>query len=135
MNDLWITGVRLAGVCHFVTLTLACLTPIPPGWAENLARLPDTHRRFAVAQNVFIGGVIAFGGVLCLAVAPDLVSGTPLARAACAGLALWWGGRLVVLPWLHVGPHLRGRWLRAGFVALVAECAAFAVTFGWLTVR
>ena len=29
-DDLWILGLRAAGVFHFVTLAVACFTPIPP---------------------------------------------------------------------------------------------------------
>lgn len=134
-TDLWILGLRAAGVFHFVTLGLAWFTPIPPDWEKNLALLPETHRRFAVSQNAFIGGVLAFCGFLSLAFAPELASGTPLARAVCAGIALWWGGRLVILPWLGVWPHLRSSGLRAGFALLAAECVTYAAAYGWLACR
>jgi hypothetical protein len=134
-NDGWILAVRVAGALHFVTLLAACVTPIPADWDANLAKLPETHRRFAVAQNAFIGAVIAFCGLMCLGFAPELVAGTPLARMACAGIALWWGGRLAVLPWLGVWPQLTGRWLRAGFALLLAECTVYTLAFGWLAVR
>jgi hypothetical protein len=136
MDDaFWIWGVRLAGALHFVTVALAHFTPIPAGWEQNLARLPEVHRRFAVAQNVFIGGVMIFAGVVSLFFAPDLVSGTTSGRIVCAGIALWWGARLLVLPWLKVGPELVTPALRFGFVLLHVECAAFAGLYGWLAVR
>lgn len=105
-ESFWIWGVRAAGVFHFLTLALAHYTPIPAQWDENLARLPEVHRRFAIAQNVFIGGVMIFAGVVSVGFAPDLVSGTTTARILCAGIALWWGARLIVLPWLKVRPEL-----------------------------
>ncbi len=131
----WIWGVRIAGAFHFVTLIAACFTPIPPDWDKNLARLPDIHRRFVLAQNFFIGATIAFGGTVSLCFAPELVAGTTAARIICAGLALWWGGRLLVLPWLRVWPQLgSGRW-RFGFFLLLLECAVYAVAYGWLAGR
>ncbi|MDP3070145.1 MAG: hypothetical protein Q8N18_07650 [Opitutaceae bacterium] len=136
MDDtFWINGVRAAGAFHLLTAVLAHFTPVPPGWDENLARLPDIHRRFAIAQNGFIGGVMVFAGLVSLFAARELVSGTALARLGCGGIALWWGGRLVVLPWLRVWPELRTRPLRAGFALLHAECAAFAMAYGWLALR
>lgn len=136
MDDaLWIGGVRAAGGLHLVTVALAHVTPIPAGWEQNLARLPEVHRRFAVAQNVFIGGVMVFAGLVSLLFAPELVSGTTSARIVCAGIAIWWGARLVVLPWLRVGAELRGPMMRVGFALLHAECAAFAVLYGWLALR
>lgn len=134
-DEVLVLGVRTAGGLHFVTLVFACFTPIPPDWDENLAKLPLVHRRFAVAQNAFIGATIAVCGLLSLLFARDLVAGAPLARAVCAGIALWWAGRLVVLPWLGVWPQLANRWLRTGFVLLLAECAIYALAYGWLAVR
>lgn len=133
--EAWIWAVRTAGVLHFTTVALAHFTPIPPRWDENLAALPEVHRRFAIAQNVFIGAVMIFGGLVSVRFAPELVSGTPLARAVCAGIALWWGGRLFVLPWLRVWPELRTPLLRAGFVLLHLECALFAAVYGGLAAR
>ena len=136
MNDsLWVHGVQLAGAFHFVTLIFAWFTPIPPGWDENLAQLPDIHRRFAIAQNVFIGCTIAFCGAVSLLFAPTLVSGSTGARIICAGIALWWGGRLAVLPWLRVWPSLPGSLWRFGFILLLVECAVYAVAYGWLALR
>lgn len=136
MDDVfWINGVRLAGAFHFVTLIAACFTPIPPRWDENLSQLPEIHRRFAVAQNFFIGATIAFCGTVSLVFASTLVNGSPAARILCAGIALWWGGRLVVLPWLRVWPILPGGYWRAGFAILHVECAIYAIAYGWLALR
>jgi hypothetical protein len=134
-DSLWILGLRLAGVFHFITLALACLTSIPPDWDRNLASLPPIHRRFATAQNFSIGALIAALGLFSLGFAPALVQGTPLARAVCGLTALFWGGRLVVLPWLNVGPALTTRLLRLGYALLLAECAGYALGYGWLAVR
>jgi hypothetical protein len=134
-SHFWIVGLRLAGVFHLVTLVCACFTPIPPDWDENLAKLPEVHRRFAVAQNFFIGAVIAAGGIISLVFAPQLVTGSALARVICACLALWWGGRLVVLPWLKAHRHLQSATLRAGYLLLLAECAIFASAYGFLALR
>jgi len=130
-----VQAVRAAGVLHFATLALACVTPIPPNWEENLSRLPEVHRRFAVAQNVFIGAVIAAGGFVCVLFAPLLVDGSTLARVICAGIALWWGGRLFVLPWLGAHRHLATPMLRIGFGLLLAECTLYLFGYGYLAVR
>jgi hypothetical protein len=136
MNDEWlILALRVAGFLHFVTLAVAWFTPVPPDWEKNLALLPEVHRRFAVAQNVFIGLVLAFFGVVNLVFAPVLADGSAGGRILCAGIALWWGGRLVVLPWLRVWPVLSGRLWRAGFAALHVQCAVYAIAYGWLAWR
>lgn len=136
MNDeVLILALRVAGVLHFATLGVAWFTPVPPDWDKNLALLPEVHRRFSVAQNVFIGLVLAFCGAVSLLFAPVLADGGTGGRILCAGIALWWGGRLVVLPWLRVWPELTGRMWRAGFALLHVQCAIFAVAYGWLALR
>jgi hypothetical protein len=134
-DSLLILGVRVAGGLHFVTLTLACFTPIPPDWDKNLAALPPIHRRFAIAQNASIGAMIAVLGLFSLGFAPELVAGAPLARAICGATALFWGGRAAVLPWLGVRPILGTPWLRLGYALLVAECVIYAAAYGWLAAR
>lgn len=136
MSDaLLILGVRLAGGFHFVTLVLACFTPIPPDWEENLAKLPPMHRRFALAQNVSIGAMIAVLGLISLCFAPELVGGTPLARAVCGTTALFWGGRFCVLPWLQVRPALTTSALKLGYRLLLIECTLYAIAYAWLALR
>ena len=134
-DSLLILGVRLAGCFHFVTLLLACFTPIPPDWDRNLAALPLIHRRFAVAQNISIGAMIAVLGLFSLCFAPELVGGAPLARAVCGATALFWGGRFGVLPWLGVRPTLTTPWLKLGYALLLVECFTYAVAYAWLALR
>ncbi len=134
-QNYWITCVQLAGVFHFVTLGLACFTPIPLDWEKNLEKLPLIHRRFSMAQNISIGATIAVLGLLSLGFAPELVSGTPLARAVCGSTALFWGGRLAVLPWLGVRPTLTSVALKIGYTLLLLECATYALAYGYLAVR
>ena len=131
----WIVGLKAAGAFHFVAVGLAILTPIPANWNENLARLPEVHQRFAVAQNVFIGATMLVAGAVSFAFAADLVTGTALARVICGAIALWWAARLLVLPWLRVWPELRTPLLRGGFVLLHAQCAIFTAAYGWLALR
>lgn len=133
--DWLLLAVRAAGVFHLLTLLFACFTPIPAGWEENLRRLPEIHRRFAIAQNFAIGATTALLGLVCLGFAPVLVDGSPGGRILCGVIALWWGGRLVILPWLRIWPELKRPLLRIGFVFLVAECAIYAVAFGWLALE
>ena len=134
-DSTWILGVRLAGCFHFVTLALACFTPIPPDWEKNLATLPAIHRRFAIAQNISIGATIAVLGLFSLFFAPDLVGGNPIARAVSGATALFWSGRLCVLPWLGVRPTLTTSALKLGYLLLMVECGMYAAAYAWLAFR
>lgn len=122
-------GVRLAGALHFVTLILACFTPIPPDWEKNLATLPPMHRRFSIAQNISIGATIAVLGLFSLCFASELIGGAPLARAVCGTTALFWGGRLGVRP--SLGTPL----LKLGYRLLLLECATYMLAYGYLALR
>jgi hypothetical protein len=132
-EELWLLGLRLAGVLHFTTLAAAWFTPVPRDWEGGLARLSPVHRRFAIAQNAAVGAVLLFFGYVSLVHAPVLLAGDTAGRLLAAG-ALWWGGRLVVLPWLNAWPEVTGPWLRAGFALLHAQCAIFAAAYGWLAI-
>jgi hypothetical protein len=134
-DSIWILGLRLAGGFHFVTLTLACFTPIPSDWDKNLAALSPIHRRFAIAQNVSIGATIAVLGLFSISFPNDLINGSPLGRAVCGATALFWGGRLCVLPWLNVQPALTSSLLKLGYVLLLAQCAVYAFGYSWLALR
>ena len=134
-DRLLIHAVRAAGVFHFVTLALAYFTPIPSNWEENLARLPEVHRRFAIAQNLFVGAVIAACGLVSLLFAPQLVDGSTLARVNCAGIAMWWAGRLFLSPWLGAHRELSTPMLRIGYTLLMLECAVYLLGYGYLALR
>ncbi len=134
-EDLWLPGLRTAGVLHFVTVALAWVTPVPRGWDAGLAALSPVHRRFALAQNAAIGAVLLFFGYVSLFHAPVLLEGAPGGRLLAGAAALWWGGRLGLLPWLAVGGELTTRGLRIGFGLLCAQCAIYAAAYGWLALR
>jgi hypothetical protein len=129
------TGVRVAGGLHFVTLVLACFTPVPPDWETNLEKLPPVHRRFSIAQNFSIGAMIGVLGLFSLGFARELVGGAPLARAVCGATALFWGGRLAVLPWLNVRTTLTTSALRIGYALLQLECVTYATAYSYLALR
>jgi hypothetical protein len=128
-------AVQCAGLLHFATLALACFTPIPPDWQANLAKLPLVHRRFAIAQNITIGAVIAALGLFSLFFAQEMVLGLPIARAVCFATALFWGGRMLVLPWLRAHTCLTTPVLKVGYGLLLLECATYAVAYSWLGAR
>jgi hypothetical protein len=118
-----------------VTLALASFTPIPPDWDANLTKLPLIHRRFAIAQNVSIGAMIATLGLFSLLFSQDIVRGLPIARAVCFTTALFWGGRLAFLQWLKAHTCLATPALKIGYAILLLECAIYTVAYSWLGAR
>jgi hypothetical protein len=133
-DELWLLGLRVAGALHFTTLVAAWFTPVPRDWEGGLARLSPVHRRFAIAQNAAVGAVLLFFGYASLFHAPVFLEGSTAGRLLAMGTALWWGGRLVVLPWLNAWSEVTETWRRVGFALLHAQCAIYAVAYGWLAV-
>ena len=76
--------------------------------------------------------MLVFCGYVSLVHAPVLLAGDTGGRLLSAGIAMWWGGRLLVLPWLRVGEELNTPWFRFGFAMLCAQCAIYAAAYGWL---
>jgi hypothetical protein len=74
-------------------------------------------------------------GFVSLFCAPDLVSGTPLARAVCGYIALFWIVRLGVQIYYDFRPHVGQGWLRLSYHALSALFVAFGGLYGWLALR
>lgn len=127
--------VRLAGLAHLISLTAMYYAPINLRWDEELARLPRLLRQMCNVYQAYTGATIAALGLVSLFCAPDLVSGTPLARAVCAYIALFWGARLVLQRTYNFAPHLKTTLLRLGYHALTALFTAFTAFYGWLALR
>jgi len=63
------------------------------------------------------------------------VRGLPMARAVCFTTALFWGGRLILLPWLKAHTCLPTPILNVGYGFLLLECAGYAVAYSRLGAR
>lgn len=127
--------VRLAGLAHLISLTAILYAPINLRWDEELARLPRLIRQMCNVYQAYTGGTIVAMGFVSLLCAPDLVSGTPLARAVCGYIALFWGVRLALQRTYDFAPHLTRLRLRIGYHGLTGLFVAFTSFYGWLALR
>jgi hypothetical protein len=130
-----ITLVRLAGLAHLISLTAILYAPINLRWDEELARLPRLIRQMCNVYQAYTGGTIVAMGLVSLFCAPDLISGTPLARAVCGYIALFWGVRLALQRTYDFAPHLTRLRLRVGYHGLTGLFVAFTSFYGWLALR
>jgi hypothetical protein len=64
-------------------------------WAEELPRLSLINRQIFLVHTFFIAMVVTMMGILSLVFPELLVDRSPLARLVLAGLAIFWGTRLV----------------------------------------
>jgi hypothetical protein len=127
--------LRLAGLAHLISLTAMFYAPINLRWDEELSRLPRLLRQMCNVYQAYTGATIVALGLVSLCCAPDLVSGTPLARAVCAYIALFWGARLILQRTYDFAPHLKTPLLRLGYHGLTVLFIAFTVFYGWLALR
>ena len=135
MNIPEIQLVRLAGVAHLISLSAIIYAPIHLGWHEALGRVSKLLRQMGQVYHYYTTGTIVAMGLVSLFCAPDLTAGTPLARAVCGFIALFWIVRLGVQLYYDFRPHLNRPWLTFGYHALSALFVAFGVLYGWLALR
>jgi len=68
--------------------------------------------------------------------ADQLASGTPLARAVCGFLALFWCVRLVVGTFVFdLRPYLTNRWRRVGLAAANIVFTCLPTVYGWVALK
>ena len=94
MTDL----IFVAGLLHFGVLIASALVPQVLDWRRDLAAVAPLTRRLVWVYGGYIVGNIVFFGVLASSLPSVLASGTPLARAVCAFIALFWTVRLTLQP-------------------------------------
>src|SRR5688572_26345001 len=99
-----------AGVLHFAILTASALVPLVLDWRKHLSPLPRFLRELVWVYGAFIVLTIIGFGALTLLCSGQLASGSPLARAVCALIAVFWAARLGVQLFLFdVRPIIAGR--------------------------
>jgi len=128
--------LKLASLSYLGLLTAGALLPGVVGLWQHLSALPAFIRQLFWVYYAFIGlSLIGFGlGTFLLA--EHLASGTPLARAVCGFLALFWSVRLVAGTFvLDLRPYLTNRWRRAGLAAANLVFAALPVVYGWVALK
>lgn len=127
--------MRLAGLTHLISLAAILYAPINLRWDAELARLPRLLRQMCNVYQAYTGGTIVALGLVSLFCAPDLVSGTPLARAVCGYIAVFWGVRLALQRTYDFAPHLTRLSLRVGYHSLTGLFVVFTAFYGWIALR
>jgi hypothetical protein len=65
-------------------------------YRQNIAGLAPFIREVFIVQSVYIMGMVAVFGVICIAFAPDLAGQSALERFLSACLAIFWGMRITI---------------------------------------
>lgn len=121
--------IRLAGIGHLLMLIPAALVPRRLNWRAELTGLSRLHRQMHWVYGGYVVLAIFGFGLISVLMADELAQGSMLARAVCAYLAAFWGGRLALQFVFDVEPYLRGRWTMLGYHSLSLLFAALALVY------
>jgi ABC-type uncharacterized transport system permease subunit len=134
-HDRMTTWILLAGVTQASILTASALVPTTLRWRQELAPLPRLHRQMHwVYGGYVVLSIVAFAAISLLA-AEELASGSRLARAVCAYIAVFWGVRLCLQAVFAMRPYLTTWWKAAGYavltIAFAGLTAIYAIAAVW----
>ena len=128
--------LRVGGVMHLGLMAAGLLMPQVVGLRGHLTALPDFIRRLFWVYYGFIALCLVSFSVLTLAFADTLASGSALARAVCAFLAVFWTQRLVVATFVFdLRPYLTSTVRRMGYHATNVAFAYLPIVYGVAATR
>jgi hypothetical protein len=129
MHTMMVT-VWAAGVVQLLIVAANFWVPSILDYRENLERVsPFVRQVFWVHSFYIVLMLLGFAG-LCLFFAPQLVSGTPLARSICAFLAVFWLLRFI-LQFTYYDRSVRAMY-RFGDIAYTAAISSLGCVFAVL---
>ncbi len=88
--------IQIAALLHLGLLAAAALTPRVLNWRSQLAQLTPILRQLVWVYGSFIVLVLLGFGTISALYAESLAAGSPLSRALCIFLTIFWLARLGV---------------------------------------
>lgn len=126
------TLIQLAGLTHLGLVAAGLLMPRIVNLRIHIATLPAFVGRLFWVYYTFIALCLVSFGALSMFAAPELASGTVLARAVCGFLTVFWTMRLIVATFVFdVRPYLTNGWLKVGYTLTNIVFAMLPVIYGW----
>ena len=129
------TLLQLAGALHLGLVWAGATVPGTVNLRGHLAALPSLVRRLFWVYFSFIGLTLLGFGLITFFFAQALADGSPLSRALCGFLAVFWTLRLIIAAFVFdVRPYLTTSFYRLGYhattavftyLAAIYACAAF----------
>ncbi|HEV2293011.1 MAG TPA: hypothetical protein VGR35_04095 [Tepidisphaeraceae bacterium] len=124
--------ITIGGVLHLGILIASALVPGALEWKRELEKLRPLSRQLIWVHGAFIVLTIVGFGAISLIAPRELASGTTLARAFCAFVAIFWLCRLgVQLFVFDAAPFLTRRYLKIGYHALTIVFMTLVVIYGY----
>jgi hypothetical protein len=129
------TAIFWAGVGQWSVLVASALVPVRLRWRETLAPLPRLVRQLFWVYGGYVVLSIVSLGLVCMVFSRELSEGSPLARAICGYIAVFWLVRLALQLWLDARPYLTAWWLHGGEYVLTVLFTTFVLVLGWAAIH
>lgn len=124
--------LQLAALTHLGLLAAGMLMPGTVRLREHLTTLPPFIRQLFWTYYSFIGLCLVSFGMGSFLLAEELASGTPLARAVCGFLAVFWSVRLFVVHCVFdLRPYVTTKWHRVGLFLANSVFATLPFIYTW----
>ncbi len=134
MNTILI--LKLTAFTYLGLLAAGLLMPGVVGLREHTRKLPKFIGQLFWVYYTFIGTCLVSFGLVTFFLADELATGTPLARAVCGFLAVFWTIRFVIGTFIFdLKPYLRNAWRKAGLTAANLVFTALPTIYGWVALK
>ena len=128
--------LKLTALTYLGLLAAGLLMPGVVGLRQHIGTLPKFIRQLFWVYYAFIGLSFVCFGLGTFFLADQLAAGTPLARAVCGFLALFWCVRFVAGTFVFdLRPYLTNRWRRAGLTAANIVFTCLPIVYGWVALK
>lgn len=128
--------LKLTALTYLGLLAAGLLLPGVVGLREHIGSLPKFIRQLFWVYYAFIGLSLICFGLGTFFLADQLASGTPLARAVCGFLALFWTVRFVAGTFVFdLRPYLTNGWRRAGLTVANIVFTCLPIVYGWVALK
>ena len=128
--------LKLSALTYLGLIAAGILMPCIIGLRQHLSTLPTFVRQLFWVYYSFIGLSLVCFGLGTFLFADELAAGTPLARAVCGFLALFWTIRFVAGTFVFdLRPYLTNRWRRAGLAAANFIFTILPIVYGWIALK
>jgi hypothetical protein len=128
--------LKLAALAHLGLIAAGLIMPKVTGvWIDAKKMSPFAQGLFRT-YYLFIGLCLVSFGLGSWIFAPELASGSTLARAVCGFLALFWTVRLAAGIWiLDVNLYLTDTWRKVGYQLTNIVFGSLPLLYAWLALR
>ena len=128
--------LRFAALAYLGIVAAGLLMPRVVDLWEHLRPLPDFIRKLFFVYYGFIGLCLVSFGAGTFVFAEELASGSPLARAVCAFLAIFWAARFIVATFVFdLRPYLTSVWRRVGLAMANTVFACLPIIYAFVALK